>query len=109
MLLILGANPLTGYAALVDGAFGGTKNLANSALKAMPLLLVGAGITVAFRTGVINTESLGLSGALIVPSLLGLGAGTWLLGRINRQRFVTVTLCVLVAAGMNLIWRAFSA
>ncbi len=62
-----------------------------------------------FRTGVISPESLGLSGALIVPSLLGLGAGTWLLGRINRQRFVTVTLCVLVAAGMNLIWRAFSA
>ena len=29
MLAVLGANPLTGYAALPDGAFGGAKNLAN--------------------------------------------------------------------------------
>ena len=62
-----------------------------------------------FRTGVVNAESLGLSGALIIPSLLGLGAGAWLLGRIDRQRFVTVTLFVLVAAGLNLVWRACSA
>ncbi|MDE0644464.1 MAG: ABC transporter permease [bacterium] len=67
MLLVLGANPLTGYAALIDGAFGGTKNLANSALKAMPLLLVGAGITVAFRTGVIN---IGGEGQIIAGAIL---------------------------------------
>ena len=67
MLLVLGANPLTGYAALIEGAFGGTKNLANSALKAMPLLLVGAGITVAFRTGVIN---IGGEGQIIAGAIL---------------------------------------
>ena len=67
MLIVLGANPLTGYAALIEGAFGGSKNLANSALKAMPLLLVGAGITVAFRTGVIN---IGGEGQIIAGAIL---------------------------------------
>jgi ABC-type uncharacterized transport system permease subunit len=54
MLLALGANPISGYAALLDGAFGGWDQLADTAIKAMPLLLVGVGICIAFRAGVIN-------------------------------------------------------
>ena len=54
MLLALGANPITGYAALIDGAFGGWDELADTSIKAMPLLLVGVGICIAFRAGVIN-------------------------------------------------------
>ena len=67
------------------------------------LVLIGAH----FRTGVVSPETLGLSAALIVPSLLGLGAGTWLLGKFDRRRFTTITLIVLIAAGLNLIWRAY--
>ncbi|MEC9182387.1 MAG: ABC transporter permease, partial [Actinomycetota bacterium] len=54
MLIALGASPLSGYAALLDGAFGGWNALADTALKGMPLLLVGVGICIAFRTGVVN-------------------------------------------------------
>ncbi len=54
MLLALGANPLTGYAALLEGGFGSWDNLADTAIKAMPLMLVAVGISIAFRTGVIN-------------------------------------------------------
>ncbi len=54
MLLALGANPISGYAALLDGAFGGWDQLADTAIKATPLLLVGVGICIAFRAGVIN-------------------------------------------------------
>ncbi len=67
MLLALGANPLSGYAALFDGAFGGRNELADTAIKAMPLLLVGVGICIAFRTGVIN---IGGEGQIIMGAIL---------------------------------------
>jgi len=78
ILLALGANPIQGYAALLEGAFGGWDQLADTALKAMPLLLVGTGICIAFRAGVINIGGegqiimgaiLATSTALIVPNL----------------------------------------
>ena len=78
ILLALGANPIQGYAALLEGAFGGWDQLADTALKAMPLLLVGTGICIAFRAGVINIGGegqiimgaiLATSTALIVPDL----------------------------------------
>jgi ABC-type uncharacterized transport system permease subunit len=71
MLLALGTNPLRGYAALFDGAFGGWDALADTAIKAMPLLLVGVGICIAFRAGVINIGGEGqiIAGALLSTSV----------------------------------------
>ncbi|MFT7501670.1 MAG: ABC-type uncharacterized transport system permease subunit [Gammaproteobacteria bacterium] len=98
MLLALGANPITGYAALIDGAFGGWDELADTSIKAMPLLLVGVGICIAFRAGVINIGGEGqiIAGAiastvvalvlpdvpriLLVPLVLvggAIGGGIW--------------------------------
>ena len=54
MLLALGANPVTGYRALLDGAFGSSYALSATAVKAVPLLLVGVGICIAFRANVFN-------------------------------------------------------
>ena len=45
MLLLLGANPIEGYAALLQGAFGSTNALADTVVKATPLLLVALGIS----------------------------------------------------------------
>lgn len=67
MLAVLGANPVEGYRALFSGAFGDIDALAATAVKATPLLLVGAGITIAFRASVINIGGEGqiLAGALL--------------------------------------------
>ncbi len=67
MLLALGANPIAGYAALFDGAFGSWDALADTAIKSMPLLLVGVGICIAFRAGVIN---IGGEGQIIIGAIL---------------------------------------
>ena len=67
MILGLGANPLEGYKELLIGAFGGIGELSESAVKAMPLLLVGTGICVAFRAKVIN---IGGEGQIIAGGLL---------------------------------------
>ena len=66
VLVILGANPLESYFSLVRGAFGSTYSLTQILVKATPLLLVGLGIVIAFRGGVIN---IGGEGQIIVGAL----------------------------------------
>ncbi len=65
-LLALQVNPITAYSALADGAFGSTFAIAQTLVKATPLLLVGLGICIAFRGGVIN---IGGEGQIIVGAL----------------------------------------
>ena len=67
MLLAIGASPWEGLKAMVDGAYGGGDNLARTAVRATPLILVGAGITVAFRTSVVN---IGGEGQIVAGALL---------------------------------------
>jgi simple sugar transport system permease protein len=66
MLLALNADPLSAYAALIEGAFGSTYSFMQSLVKATPLLLVGLGVCIAFRGGVIN---IGGEGQIIVGGL----------------------------------------
>ncbi len=70
LLLLLGANPLTAYSAMVRGVFGNMSGFTQSLVKATPLLLVGLGICIAFRASVIN---IGGEGQIIVGALMG----TW--------------------------------
>ena len=70
ILLLLGANPLEAYAAMITGAFGTVFGITQSVAKATPLLLVGLGICIAFRASVIN---IGAEGQIILGAL----AATW--------------------------------
>jgi simple sugar transport system permease protein len=71
LLLVMGINPFAAYAALFNGAFGSFTNLGETIAKATPLLLVGLGICIAFRGGVVNVGGEGqmLAGALATTSL----------------------------------------
>lgn len=66
MLLALKADPLRAYGVLIAGAFGDVSGLTQTLVKATPLLLVGLGVVIAFRGGVIN---IGGEGQLIVGAL----------------------------------------
>ena len=66
LLLMLGANPLAAYGALARGALGNVSGITQTMTKATPLLLVGIGICIAFRGGVIN---IGGEGQIIVGAL----------------------------------------
>jgi len=67
MLVLLDANPIEGFGAMLSGAFGGADALTSTALKATPLLFVGVGITIAFRANVIN---IGGEGQMVAGGLL---------------------------------------
>src|SRR5574341_1630087 len=71
LLLVMGINPFGAYAALFNGAFGSFANLGETIAKATPLLLVGLGICIAFRGGVVNVGGEGqmLAGALATTTL----------------------------------------
>ena len=75
MLLVLGANPVSAYGALLEGAFGSTNAVAETAVKAIPLLLVGLGICIAFRGNVIN---IGGEGQMIIGAIFATLIGTTL-------------------------------
>lgn len=70
-LLLLKVNPLTAYGALVNGAIGTKYGFMMTLVKATPLLLVGAGICIAFRANVIN---IGGEGQIIAGAI----AGAWI-------------------------------
>jgi len=72
MLLVLGANPLEAFGALVEGAFGSGNALADTVVKATPLLLIGLGICISFRGNVIN---IGGEGQMIIGALTATALG----------------------------------
>lgn len=67
ILLLQGVNPIEAYQAMIVGAFGSKNGLADTLVKATPLMLVALGIAIAFRGGMIN---IGAEGQIIVGALL---------------------------------------
>lgn len=72
MLVFLGVNPIEAYLSLWDGAFGSANSLAETLVKATPLLLVALGICISFRGNVIN---IGGEGQMIVGAILATWVG----------------------------------
>lgn len=95
MILALGANPWDGLSALLDGAFGGRRELADTATKATPLLLVGTGICISFRAKVIN---IGGEGQILAGALAGTVAAL-ALGDLPRAVLVPVVLLAGLIGG----------
>lgn len=57
------------------------------------------------RSGVVTTETLPFSAALVVPAILGTLAGQAIQDRIDQAQFRTIIRVVLLVAGLNLIRR----
>ncbi len=98
MLLALGANPLVAYNALLDGAFGSVNSLADTLVRATPLLFVGVGICIAFRGGVIN---IGGEGQFVAGALCGTLVG---LAFPNGPALIIVPLAFLAGVLGGAVW-----
>ncbi|MBL8094789.1 MAG: ABC transporter permease [Anaerolineales bacterium] len=75
VLVGLGADPVKAYSSMLEGAFGSVSGFTQTLVTATPLLLVGLGVTIAFRGGVIN---IGGEGQLIVGALAASAAALYL-------------------------------
>lgn len=60
------------------------------------------------QTGVLNRQTLPLSGAMLLPALLGMWSGQRVHDRLDQRMFQKATLVVLVLAGLNLLRRALA-
>ncbi|MFU0782814.1 MAG: ABC-type guanosine uptake system NupNOPQ, permease component NupP [Thermoanaerobacterium thermosaccharolyticum] len=54
IMLVTGFNPLAAYASLFIGAFGTLPNIANTLANAVPLIITGLGVAIAFNAGLFN-------------------------------------------------------
>ena len=97
VLLLLGADPVEGYRAMASGAFGSADAATDTLLKSVPLLLVGSGICVAFRAGVIN---IGGEGQIIAGALTSTALGLWLGGLPTLILLPLVLIAGLVGGGL---------
>jgi simple sugar transport system permease protein len=98
MLMVLKVNPLTAYGALIKGAFGDVSGLTQTLVKATPLLLVGLGVTIAFRGGVTN---IGGEGQIVVGALASTAVA---IGFQHAPGVVLLPACLLVGALAGAAW-----
>ena len=100
MLWALGASPVTGYQALLKGAFGSVDALAQTAIKSLPLILVGVGICIAFRANVLN---IGGEGQIVMG---GLAATTTVLIFPNLPGPILIPMVLLAGTLGGAMWGA---
>ena len=98
MLVFLKVNPIEAYQALWVGAFGSSNAIAETLVKATPLLLVGLGICISFRGDVIN---IGGEGQMIIGAILATWVGLTFTG---MPGWVVVTLAMLAGFIGGGIW-----
>ncbi len=72
LLVITGANPLSVYSALIQGAFTRPNALANTLLVTTPYILLGLGVSLSFTAGLFN---IGAEGQFYMGALVGVFVG----------------------------------
>lgn len=98
LIAALGANPLTAYSAMLDGAFGNQAALFRTLTRATPLLLIAIGICIAFRGGVIN---IGAEGQVFIGAVTAVAVSLSLGNGVPPLLLVTATLiCGALAGGL---------
>lgn len=98
ILLLMDADPIEAYKALYEGAFGTKNTFADTLIKATPLLLVGVGICISFRGGVVN---IGGEGQMIVG---GLAATALALANPDASAEFLVPACLAASFVAGAIW-----
>lgn len=70
LFYFLGVNPVFAYQRILRGAFGSLYGLSETVTKAIPLMLTGVGLSLAFRARVYN---IGAEGQLLMGAIVGSG------------------------------------
>ena len=96
-MLIAGVDPLSGYAAMLNGSFGTGAGLANTLSRAIPIIGIGIAIAVAFRAGVLNLGTEGQAG-------LGALAGGIVAIYVPGPALLIVPLAFIVAIAVGAAW-----
>jgi simple sugar transport system permease protein len=98
LIAFSGVNPLTAYAAMLNGAIGSPQSLANVLVRASPLLLTGVGVAIGIKAGLWNV---GAEGYMYMGAV---GAGVVGIAALPVPPIVHVTLALLAGALVAGFW-----
>lgn len=96
LILLAKADPVGAYQSMLEGAFGGKRQITETILKASPLLLIALGLTTAFRAKIWN---IGAEGQYYMGALFG-GIIALYLTDLPRPLLLTVMLLAAIVGGM---------
>lgn len=96
LIRLNGANPLTAYAALLDGALGGQDAISRTLEKATPLIFTGLAVIVGMKAGLFN---IGAQGQL----LTGAVAAAWVGYRLDLPTVAHVPLGIIVGGLVGML------
>lgn len=100
VMLVTGANPVTAYAALLEGAFGSTQRIAAALARATPFIGGSLALAFAFKAGLFN---IGAESQILMGALLGAWVGTWSWLQ-GLPAIVTIPVLLLAGAVGGGIW-----
>ncbi len=104
LLGLSGANPLATYAAMLDGAFGSWPNFTETLVKAIPLMLTGLAVSIAFRMQFWN---IGAEGQLTLGGVAAAWIALFWAGIIPSTLLLPTVILAGIAAGA--LWAAVPA
>jgi general nucleoside transport system permease protein len=102
IIWLLGASPVEAYAAMLEGAFGSPNAIADSLVKAGPILFVAIGTCIAYRGGMIN---IGGEGQLVLGAL---GASAFALTFSSLPSLVLIPLALAVGMAAGGFWASIA-
>ncbi|MBA2174048.1 ABC transporter permease [Halobacillus locisalis] len=97
IMLVFGYNPIEGYAALWNGAFGDSYFLGETLRQVTPYILSGLAVAFALRTGLLN---IGVEGQVFVGWLASVAVGI----SFDLPMIIHLPLAILAAALAGAFW-----
>lgn len=102
LLYLFGANPLTAFDAMLQGAFGDTSKTLSVLAFWVPLLLSATGLLITFTAGLWN---IGIEGQIIMGAI----AASWVALKLEAPSAILIPLEILAAMAAGALWAALSA
>jgi general nucleoside transport system permease protein len=96
MLALAGANPFTTYRAMLEGAFGSRYAVSETFVKAIPLMLTGLGVSIAFRMLFWN---IGAEGQLAMGAFAAAGVALFVSDKVPAWSVLPLVMLAGFAAG----------
>jgi len=99
ILLAFGKDPIAYYGYVVDRGLLRWTGLQATLTRAAPLLLIAAGLIVAFRAGIWN---LGVDGQFLLGAVMVAALSPMLIGAMPA--WIAITLCFAIAFAVGMVW-----
>jgi ABC-type uncharacterized transport system permease subunit len=105
IIAAVGGDPFAAYWGLLQGAFGSSKALSETAVWATPYIFAGLAVAVAFKGGLFNIGAEGqLAFGAVIAALIGYALPTWL--HTALPPIIHITLAVGLGMLMGALWAA---